>query len=141
MRQREPLDLRDPRPEAMDNYLKYNGWHFNKRLCDFATSKMKRMNTATGKPERLEAWTKDQVEELLTRHGVKLDNLTGYDHVYTANMAKSDYFKSSIADEAHLALFVKDTIDDPDAPDGHIFNRYYADCARGGQPIPWDDVL
>ena len=38
-------------------------------------------------------------------------------------------------------LFVKDYVDDEDQPDGFIFNRFYADCALSGTPIPWEDIL
>ena len=36
-----PLDTYDKKPQSMVNYLRYYGLHFNKRLCDFAVSKMK----------------------------------------------------------------------------------------------------
>jgi len=32
----------DIKPEAMVNYLRYNGPHINKKLCDFAVSKMQK---------------------------------------------------------------------------------------------------
>jgi hypothetical protein len=35
------LDFYDDRPTSMKNYLKYYGEHFNKKLCEFAVSKMK----------------------------------------------------------------------------------------------------
>lgn len=34
----------DIKPEAMVNYLRYNGPHFNKKLLDFAISKMEDKN-------------------------------------------------------------------------------------------------
>lgn len=64
-----------------------------------------------------------------------------YDYVYVANMGKADYLKSSIPDEAHLALYIKDTIDDPDAPDGATMRRWYATMIAAGEPIEWDEVL
>lgn len=65
----------------------------------------------------------------------------GYDHVYVANMARADFYKSSIKDEEQLAQFIKDMVDDTDQKDGFIFNRFYADCCHNGVPIPWEDVL
>ena len=94
-----------------------------------------------GKPKKFEAMRKDEVDELLKKFNVKLENDNGYDHVYVANMAKSDYMKSSIADEQHLALFVKDYIDDVDAYDGMPFTRFLADCVGKGVAISWEDVL
>ena len=71
----------------------------------------------------------------------KLENADNYDFVYVANMARADFFKSSLKDEAALAQFIKDMVDDPDQEDGFIFNRFYADCNHNGIGIPWDDVL
>lgn len=123
--------------EYMDMYR----WHFNKKACDYAVSLMKRTNPATGKKERIEPMTREQVEELLTKQGVKLDNNQGYDMVYVANMAKADYWKSSIEDEKHLALYVKDTIDDVDAGDGSIMRCWVAKMYAAKQPIFWDEFL
>lgn len=33
----------------MEAYLSNFGWHFNKKMCDFAVSLMKKINPATGK--------------------------------------------------------------------------------------------
>ena len=82
-----------------------------------------------------------EIIRLLKKYGVKLENDKGYDCVYVANMAKNDYFKSSIADDAHLALFIKDYIDDIDAYEGMPFTRFYADCIGSGNVINWEDML
>lgn len=86
-------------------------------------------------------WTKEKVEQTLHKYGIVLDNAIAYDHVYVLNMALADFYGSSITDERALALFVKDYVDDEDQPDGFIFNRFYADCALAGTPIPWEDIL
>ena len=140
-RNRIPLDVYDMNPEGMIAYLRYNGWHFNKKLCEWAVGLMKKMNASTGKMESVEPIDKDTVDELLKAHSVKLEDNAGYDYVYVANMAKADFYKSSIKDEASLAQFVKDMIDDPDQADGFVFNRFYADCNHNGVGIPWDEVL
>ena len=69
------------------------------------------------------------------------DNKMEITHVYVANMARADFYKSSIKDEEQLAQFIKDMVDDADQKDGFIFNRFYADCCHNGVPIPWEDVL
>jgi len=56
-------------------------------------------------------------------------------------MCKADFFGSSIIDDKHLALYVKDVIDDVDAPDGLVFNRWYADMSYMGIAINWEDML
>lgn len=126
-------------PSGMKEYLSAYGWHFSKKMCEWAVGRMK--VEKNGKQERLEAMKKDEVEELLKKFGVKLEHDKGYDCAYVANMAKADYFKSSIADEAHLALFIKDYIDDPDGYEGLPFTRFYADCIGKGEPILWSEML
>ena len=123
----------------MKEYLSAYGWHFSKKMCEWAISRMK--VEKNGKPEKLDAMKRDEVEELLKKLAVKLENDKGYDAVYVANMAKADYFKSSIPDEAHLAMFVKDYIDDVDSYPGMPFTRFYADCIGSGTPIMWEQML
>ena len=125
----------------MEAYLSNFGWHFNKKMCDFAVSLMKKINPATGKKERIEPISKEKVEELLTKYGIKLDNNSLYDFVYVTNMGKADFFKSSIPDEQHLAVYVKDVIDDPDAQDGTTMRRWYATMIAAGEPIEWDEMI
>ena len=56
-------------------------------------------------------------------------------------MAKSDFYGTSIEDDKHLALYVKDVIDDLDGYDGIVFNRWYADTVCQGIPIEWEDFV
>ena len=126
------LDIYDDKPTSMKRYLKYFGQHFNKKLCKFAVSKMDH-----GK----EPVTKEKVDEILNKYGIQLKNNELYDYVYVYNMGYNDFLGSSIIDEKHLALYVKDVIDDEDGYDGIVFNRWYADTVVLGIPIEWDDVL
>lgn len=135
------LDTYDTLPQAMREYLSRNGWHFSKKLCECAVKKMRTLNKASGKEEAVEMATKEAVEETLKKYGVRLENDKGYDAVYVWHMAKADYFKGSVADELHLALFVKDYLDDVDGYDGVALTRYMADCIGSGTPIEWEDAL
>ena len=126
------LDLYDDRPTSMKRYLKYYGEHFNKKLCEFAVSKMNH-----GK----QPIQSEKVDEILNKYNVKLEKNQLYDYVYVYNMGNNDFFGSSIVDEKHLALYVKDVIDDKDGYDGIIFNRWYADMVIQGIPIEWEDML
>ena len=141
MRQRQPLDLYDDMPRDMRKYLSNNGWHFNKKACDFAVLLMKKENPSTKKKEKIEPYTKEQVDEMLKKYNVVLENNVGYDYVFVANMCKADYLKSSITDEHHLALYVKDTIDDIDAGDGVTMRRWYATMVANGEMVDWDEIL
>ena len=101
---------------------------------------MYKINVAKRK-EYISPYTKETVEILLKANNVKLDNEVGYDAVYVANMAKADFYGSSISDDMHLAKFIKDYLDDPDGYDGIVFTRFYADCIGAGTPIMWEDML
>ena len=113
----------------------HNGWHFNKSLCNFAVSLM----TKHGK--KLEPISKETVDKLLEQNKIQLDNNVGYDYVFVANMCKADYYGSSITDDKHVALYIKDTIDDEDAADGTTMRRWYATMVANGVIVDWDDSL
>ena len=139
--ERTPLDTYDILPPDMVNYLRHNGWHFNKPMCEWAVKNMRKKSTATGKMERITPWSKEKVDEMMKAHGVQLENATGQDYVYVANMAKADLFESSLQSEQQVAQYIKDVVDDADQRDGFILNRFYADCCHAGLPIPWSEVL
>ena len=125
----------DPIPEAMQNYLRYNGPHFSLKLSEYASSLMVRDGKA------ITPYTKEAVENLLKTHNVKLENNVLYDHVYVANMGLADFLASSVPTEKHLALYIKNVIDDEDGYEGMPFNRWYADMCKKGIPIDWNEYL
>ena len=89
----------------------------------------------SGKRSYITPLSKDAVDDMLRRYGITLNNKHGYDYVFAANMAMADYMGSSIEDERHLALFVKDYVDDPDGYPELPFTRFYGDCIGTGTPI------
>lgn len=121
-------------------YLAENGWHFNMKACQDAVKMLKKKGP-TGKPESLDPWSREQVDELLSKHGVKLDNKIGYDYVYAANLIKSDNYKGSVPDDAHVALAIKEMVDDIDAGEGEIFAVWYAKMIRRRMPVDWGAYL
>lgn len=129
----------DEIPEGMKRYINNYGCHFNKKLCDEAVSRM--YTEVNGKKEYIRPYTKDQVESILSTNGIKLERNKMYDHVYVANMCKADFLGKSVPTEQHLAKYVKDVIDDSDAEEGYVFNRFYADCMFMDNPIDWEDVI
>lgn len=113
----------------------------SRKACQFAISKMKRMNPATGKKEPVDIQSKEAIEEIFSKNGIKLEHNEGYDFVYLWHMAKADYYKSSLPDEKSLALFVRDTIEDPDMLGSNCFRRWLADADATGLVIEWYDLL
>ena len=129
-------------PEELRKYLANFGLHFNKKLCDYAVSLMQKEGP-DGKLQPVSPMTREEVDTLLETHGVKLKNNVLYDHVFVANMVKSDQLGSSIVDAKHHALAIKDYIDDVDKAEGYLFNRWMADiCGLGPKFIPyWEDMI
>lgn len=130
------LDLYDVRPAGLDAFLSNYGWHFSKAMCDWAVSRMRDRNGA-----RIQPYDKDKVDSILKANGIVLDNDVAYDATYVMNMARADYFGSSINDEMHLAKFVKDYLDDRDGYEGIAFSRFYADCVASGTPVLWERMM
>lgn len=130
----------DIKPEAMVNYLRYNGPHFNKKLLQFATSKMTKKGI-NGKETAILPYTIEQVDNILRINNINLEYNQLYDYVFAANMCNADYLGSSITDEMHLAKYIKDVIDDVDGYDGIVFNRWYADMCRKGIVINWEEMI
>lgn len=129
----------DDIPDGMKYYINNYGCHFNKKLCDEAVS---RMYVKVGiKKEYIEPYTKEQVEQLKKTYKVDIKRGKLYDEVYVANMCKADFLGKSVPSEEHLIKYVKDVLDDADAEDGYVFNRFYADCMFMNNPIEWEDMV
>lgn len=129
----------DEIPEGMKRYINNYGCHFNKKLCDEAVSRMKHLVGV--KEKSIEPYTKEEVDNMLNAYGIIIKRNKLYDAVYIANMCKADFLGKSVPTEEHLAKYVKDVIDDVDADEGYVFNRFYADTIFMNNPIEWDDML
>lgn len=138
---RDSLDIYDELPEDMVEYLRFNGRHFNRKLCSFAIGKMTVRNLSTGVGEKLVPISKESLDSLLKNYKIELKNNQLHDYVFVANMCKADFLGSSVPDEQHLCKYVKDVIDDVDGYDGIVFNRWYADMCRKGIAIDWFEML
>ena len=135
------LDNYGAYPSGMKEYLSIYGWHFSKKMCEWAVSRMYK-DGEDNKPEQaIPNYTRERVDLLLKRFNLKLEKNRGYDDVYVANMCKFDFLGSSIDGEMKLAQFIKDYIDDADAYEGMPFTRFQADCIGSGTPIMWEDMI
>lgn len=130
------LNLYEKNPSGMNEYLSMYGWHFSKKMCQWAVSMMTDRNGAP-----LKLMTKEEADELLKRYGIKITNDKGYDVPYVVAMKKSDCWGSSIKDDMVLALAVKDYLDDKDGYEGLALTRFVADCDGSGTPIIWEDMI
>lgn len=76
---RIPIDLYDEIPSEMRTYLRHYGWHFNRKAYEYACESMRRKNVQTGKMERVEPYTKEQVDEILKKYNITLVCVCCYD--------------------------------------------------------------
>ena len=120
----------------MEAYLAEYGNHFNRKLCDFAVDMM-----VDRKGNKLKPWDKEQTESFLRANGVTLSNNYGHDATYCINMLRADNWGSSIDDDRHLALGVKDFMDDFDGSETKAFDHFYIDCVGKGIPIFFEEML
>jgi hypothetical protein len=131
-------------PSGFAEYMATYGGHFSKKMCEWAVSMMKveeKRPNGEKRKKKLEPWSKEEVDNLLVRYGITLENDKGYDKVYVANMCKADFLGKSVPGENDAAMYVKDSLDDPDGYDEMVFNRFMMDCMGRGIPIMWEDML
>lgn len=83
---------------------------------------------------------KEKIEELMTKHGVKLEKKINYDFVYLYHMYFCDLKKSPFDDKQKL-LIAKYIFEDDDVADGTTMRRWYATMVGNGEPIFWSDFL
>lgn len=128
-------------PMEMKAYLRNYGFSFSKKACEWAISLLRKENPSTKKEEKIEPWNKVQVDELLKKYNITLENNVGYTYVYVANMLRADKYKSSIPDEQHLAMGIKDVIDDVDASPRLVFKQWITKMDDDGEPIEWSEIM
>lgn len=131
------IDYYEILPAGMEAYLSAHGRHFSKPMLEWAVGMMK---DRKGNPGVV--FEKKRVDELMKAYGITLDRREGYyDASYVLSMARSDYLGSSITDEQHLAMYVKDYIDDIDGNETRAFDEFYINCIAKGIDIPWEDII
>lgn len=65
------LDTHENFPAGFREYLENYGWHFSKKMCEFAVGKMKKKD-ASGKETPITPYSNDEVHQLLKQYGVEL---------------------------------------------------------------------
>lgn len=128
-------------PEDMERYLSYYGFHFNKKLYEFAVSNMEKRNRTTGEKEKLSPVQIEDFERSLKRYRVNIPENNLYDAAYLASMVDADFWGSSIEDEEHMTRYIEDVLCDVDGYEGIVFSRFLADCGAKGNVIFWDRML
>lgn len=129
------LDMYEKRESGMDRYLAQYGWHFSKPMYEWAFSMMKDRNG-----NKLQPVEKSTFDSVMAQNGIK-NEAKGYDGLYIWQMAKADFYGSSLPNDTAVAKFVGDYLNDKDGYPEVAFTRFYADCIAKGEPIIWEDLL
>lgn len=128
-------------PQDMEQYLSYYGPHFNKQLYEFATKKMRKKDKNTEKTTKIVPPTLTELNDILAKHKIEIEENNIYDALYLAAMVKADFWGSAIEDEEHMAKYIEDVICDVDGYEGIVFSRFLADCTAKGITIFWDLMI
>lgn len=66
------MDVYERLPEGMKEYLSNYGWHFSKKMCEFAVSNMRDRNGA-----KISTYTKEKLDALLKQFNIELKKTKG----------------------------------------------------------------
>lgn len=121
---------------ALEEYIGMYGYHFNKKLYEFAVSQMKSLSGGAVNPK-----SKEEVAQFLTANGVTVKNNKGWDVPYVHAMLYADCWGSSYKTEKDLAQGIKDFLDDPDGNPTKAFDHYVIDHRSMKEPIFFDEML
>lgn len=136
---KQSLDIYDVRPRSMVAYLSNFGWHFNEDLCRFAVSLMY-SSDEDGEKTYTRYKEKDEVNALISKHGIKMHRPLDYDFLYLYHSYCTD-LKGVEDDEKKLLMIAKAVWCDVDSGDGAILAQWLAKMARSGEPVYWSDFL
>lgn len=124
----------------LKSYVERNGWHFNEKLYEFASSMMLSEDEC-GNIVHEEIYSKKDVDDMLSYFGVDVVNKGLYDYVYVAQRCKVRHLLGSIEDSKHLSLMIKEVCDSIDNYDGDIMKSWIATMRNGGYEIPWSELI
>lgn len=113
---------------------------FSKKLAEWAISNMEYLDPTTKTMKPLKPMPLDDVKDVLKEYGVELQEefvCTGW---YLYNMALADYPKTLKTDEQR-AMFVDETICDPDGMPENVLSCFEAKMCNAGIPIHWENNL
>ena len=88
----------------MEAYLRNYGYHFSKKMYEWAVSMMKDRNK-----QPVKTMERDEFKTLLANNGINVE-FQGYDGPYVYAMAKADFFGSSLPNEMSVLKFVSDAL-------------------------------
>lgn len=121
---------------SFEEYTEQFGCHFNKKLYEWALSQLKDRNG-----NDIVRMTKDQAIDFLRTNGIEIINGHGHDIPYVLALCRAKCYGSSVEDDRHLALLVKDYLDDREGSPTKAFDHFVIDCHMMGRNIFWDEMI
>lgn len=122
----ERSDIYEKRPSGMDEYLALYGWHFSKKMAQWA-AKVFCNDITLMSPEKMEQLTKNTSIPKIAK---------GYDAYYLAAKMKSIFQNLS-----ELELIRKVEAYLKTEYDSAAFTRLFADTNATATPIIWEDMI
>ena len=110
---------------------------FSKRLAEWAISNMETKDPSTKAIKKISARSVDDVQMILKEHDIDMPDEFIYTSWYLFNMALADYPRSLKTDEQR-ALFVEETLCDPDGSPENVLACFEAKMCVMGKPIFWE---
>lgn len=117
----------DIKPRGFVNYLRYNGHHLNKQLCDYLCRQLFEVQ-----------YVKDDYINFCNNNNAVCEEKNIYDKVYLYNYYRNMLYGNGIDDEQHLIHIISTTLE---KESDLIFNRVLADAAKLGISIEWEDFI
>lgn len=126
--------------EGRAMYEDENHGLFSKKLAEWAISRMEVKDNATKEVKKLKPRTLDDVKMVLKENNIEMPDEFIYTAWYLFNMALADY-SESIVDDKHRAVFVEETICDPDGMPENVLSCFEAKMCNAEIPIHWERML
>lgn len=126
--------------EGRAMYEDENHGLFSKKLAEWAISRMEAKDPTTKEMKPIHARSIDDVKSVLKENKIEMPDEFIYTAWYLFNMAIADYPKSLKTDEQR-AMFVEETICDPDGMPENVLSCFEAKMCNAEIPIHWERML
>ena len=120
--------------EAM--YMQAYQGHFSRKLAAWAIGNMEMEEQGTHVMKPVTMRSVDDVMEILKTNGVEVADECTFDAWYLYMMTIADYPKS-LPNDKQRALYVDETICDPDGDPTNVLSCFVAKMCNAGIPIHW----
>ena len=119
-----------------EQYIEKYGKHFTIKLADFASEQMINSD-GTNKH-----WYVSDVKQIIDELGyiIPISSTIG-DIVYTANMARADFYPLLLKDDKSCIMYAMEVANDKDGYEGIQFCRWMADVKNKNLEIDWESFI